>query len=145
MADLIPPHGGLAEPAMSLDRGHSPWQSIVSYGGRLRDTSLGWVSLLCDVRFKTFSMGLGIEEGRDLRDEVRVEVPSFKTHIERFAADPLSATISAQQTRLWFYPDRVDLTVAPQGDVLAMRRVRLSAAAERLADGIAWARTIARG
>jgi hypothetical protein len=127
-------HGGLAEPAMSLDRGHSPWQSIVSYGGRLRDTSLGWVSLLCDVRFKTFSMGLGIEEGRDLRDEVRMEVPSFKTHIERFAADPLSATISSQQTRLWFYPDRVDLTVAPQGDVLAMRRVRLSAAAERLAD-----------
>ena len=127
-------HGGLAEPYMSLDRGHSPWQSIVSYGGRLRDTSLGWVSLLCDVRFKTFSMGLGIEEGRDLRAEIRVEVPSFKTHIERFAANPASAGIFAQQTRLWFYPDRVDLTVAPQGDVLAMRHVRMSAASERLAD-----------
>jgi hypothetical protein len=127
-------YGGLGEPAMSLDRSHSPWQSLVSYGGRLSDTSLGWVSLLCDVRFKTFSMGLGIEEGRDLRAEVRAEVPSFKTHIERFAADPASATVSAQQTRLWFYPDRVDLTVAPQGDVLAMRHVRLSAASERLAD-----------
>ena len=127
-------HGGLGEPAMSLDRSHSPWQSLVSYGGRLRDTSLGWISLLCDVRFKTFSMGLGIEEGRDLRAEVRAEVPSFKTHIERFAADPASATVFAQQTRLWFYPDRVDLTVAPQGDVLAMRKVRLSAASERLAD-----------
>ena len=127
-------HGGLAEPAMSLDRSHSPWQSIVYYGGRLRDTSLGWVSLLCDVRFKTFSMGLGIEEGRDLRDEVRAEVPSFRTHIERFAADPASASVFAQQTRLWFYPDRVDLTVAPQSDVLAMRRVRLSAASERLAN-----------
>jgi len=126
--------GGLAEPAMSLDRGHSPWQSIVSYGGRLRDTSLGWVSLLCDIRFKTFSMGLGIEEGRDLRDEIRAAVPGFRTHVERFAADPSSATIFAQQTRLWFYPDRVDLTVAPQSDVLAMRHVRLSAASERLAD-----------
>ena len=125
--------GGLAEPYMSLDRGNSPWQSTVNYGGRLRNTSLGWVSLLCDIRFKTFSMGLGIEEGRDLRDAIRNEVPSFRTHMERFAADPLSAEVFAQQTRLWFYPDRVDLTVAPQSDVLAMRHVRMSAASERLA------------
>ncbi|NIM00527.1 MAG: hypothetical protein GTN89_06565 [Acidobacteria bacterium] len=127
-------HGGLPDPAMSLDRGHSPWEAKVYYGGRLRDTSLGWVSLLCDVRFKTFSMGLGIEENRDLRAEIRAQVPSFKTHVERFAADPASAGVSAQQTRLWFYPDRVDLTVAPQSDVLALRHVRMSAASERLAN-----------
>lgn len=125
-------HSGIGEPYMTLHPAHSPWQSVVAYGGRLPDTSLGWVSLLCDIRFKTFSMGLGIEEGRDLRDELRAEVPSFKTHIERFAADPSSAEIFRQRTRLWFYPDRVDLTVAPESDVLALRHVRMSAASERL-------------
>jgi hypothetical protein len=127
-------YGGLAEPFMSLDRGYSPWQSLVTYAGRLQDTSLGEVSLYCDVRFKTFSMGLGIDEGVDLRDEMRRVAPSFKTHIEQFSADPASASVQAQQTRLWFYPDQVDLTVSPQGDLLAMRDVRMTAASERVND-----------
>ena len=125
-------HGGLAEPYMSLDRGFAPQTSIVNYGGRLRDTDLGMVSLLCDIRFKTFSLGIDIVTGQDVRDDVRSEVPGFMTHLERFSADPSSAGIHAQQTRLWFYPDRVDLTVSPQNDLLAMRRVRMSAASERL-------------
>lgn len=127
-------YGGNAEPYMSLDPGYSPWQSLVNYGARLRDTSLGMVSLLCDVRFKTFSTGLGILEGRDMRDTMRAEAPAFRTHMERFAADPSSGGVMAQQTRLWFYPDGVDLTVSAQGDVLAMRRVRMTAASERVVD-----------
>jgi len=127
-------HGGLAEPYMSLDRGYSPQTSIVNYGGRLRDTSLGQVSLLCDIRFKTFSLGLDIASGRDLREALRHTLPGFKTHLERFADDPGSAGVMAQQTRLWFYPDRVDMTVSPQGDLLAMRQVRMSAASERVLD-----------
>ena len=43
---------------MSLDRGRAPWISAVNYGGRLRDTTVGLVSLLSDVRFKTFSLGV---------------------------------------------------------------------------------------
>ena len=125
-------HGGLAEPYMSLDRGFAPQTSIVNYGGRLRDTDLGMVSLLCDIRFKTFSLGIDIVTGQDVREGVRRELPGFMTHLERFSADPSSAGVHAQQTRLWFYPDRVDLTVSPQSDVLAMRRVRMSAASERL-------------
>jgi len=125
-------HGGLAEPYMSLDRGFAPQTSIVNYGGRLRDTDLGMVSLLCDIRFKTFSLGIDIVTGRDVRDDVRRGLPGFMTHLERFSGDPSSVGIHAQQTRLWFYPDRVDLTVSPQNDVLAMRRVRMSAASERL-------------
>jgi hypothetical protein len=125
-------HGGLSEPFMSLDRGFSPQTSIVNYGGRLRDTDLGRVSLLCDIRFKTFSLGIDIVTGRDVREDVRQRLPGFLTHLERFSSDPSSAGVHAQQTRLWFYPDRVDLTVAPQGDVLAMRRVRMSAASERI-------------
>ncbi len=50
-------HGGAAEPYMSLDRGFAPQLALVNYGGRLRDTGLGMVSLLCDARFKTFSLG----------------------------------------------------------------------------------------
>jgi len=125
-------HGGLAEPYMSLDRGFSPQTSLVNYGGRLRDTSLGMVSLLCDIRFKTFSLGIDIVSGEDVREQVRGNLPSFRTHLERFAEDERSAAIQAQQTRLWFYPDAVDLTVSPQADVLVMRRVRMSAASERV-------------
>ena len=125
-------HGGLSEPYMSLDRGSSPQTSVVNYGGRLRDTRLGWVSLLCDIRFKTFSLGLGILEARDLRSEIRQRIPDFRTHLEQFAADPGSRGVSSQQTRLWFYPDDVDLTISPQGDVLVMRRVRMTAASERV-------------
>ena len=47
---------------MSLDRGRAPWVAAVNFGGRLRDTSIGLVSLLCDVRFKTFSAGLDLKE-----------------------------------------------------------------------------------
>jgi hypothetical protein len=125
-------YGGLAEPYMSLDRGYSPQSSLVNYGGRLRDTRLGLVTLLCDIRFKTFSLGLDIISGRDLRDELRRVLPDFRSHIERFALDKESQGVMSQQTRLWFYPDDVDLTIAPQADVLAMRRVRMTAASERV-------------
>jgi hypothetical protein len=125
-------HGGLAEPYMSLDRGRSPQTSIVNYGGRLRDTSIGLVSLLCDMRFKTFSLGIDLPTGDDVRDRVRRTVPGFRSHLERIAEDPGSAGFRGQQTRLWFYPDSVDLTVSPESDALVMRRVRMSAASERV-------------
>ena len=125
-------HGGLAEPYMSLDRGISPQSSIVNYGGRLRDTSLGLVSLLCDIRFKTFSMGIDIVQDRDVREALRREIPSFHTHLERLAADPRSSGMQGQQTRLWFYPDDVDLTLSEQGDVLVLRKCRMTASSERV-------------
>ncbi|MFN7965520.1 MAG: hypothetical protein U0V87_07525 [Acidobacteriota bacterium] len=124
-------HGGLSEPYMSLDRGTAPQHASVNYGGRLRDTSLGLVSLLCDIRFKTFSLGFDPRRGTDMRGEARSKAPSFATHFERFANDPQSAEAPGQQTRLWFYPDSVDLTLSPQADLLALRRVRMSAASER--------------
>ena len=125
-------HGGAGEPYMSLDRGGAPQAALVNYGGRLRDTSLGLVSLLCDVRFKTFSQGIDVIEGRDVRERVRKSLPGFRTHLERFAADAGSQSIPGQQTRLWFYPDSVDLVLSQQGDALLMRRARMSAASERL-------------
>jgi len=96
-------HGGLAEPYMSLDRGYSPMMSVVNYGGRLRDTALGTVSLGCDIRFKTFSLGIDIVEGRDLRDRLRERLPGFRSHLERLAEHPDSRGMAGQQTRLWFY------------------------------------------
>ncbi len=125
-------HGGAAEPYMSLDRADAPQRSFVNYGGRLRDTTLGFVSLLCDIRFKTFSLGIDPGSLSDDRARAREAFPAFRTHLERFAADTGSKGVMSQQTRLWFYPDTVDLTLSPDGDVLAMRRVRMSAAAERL-------------
>ncbi len=125
-------HGGAAEPYMSLDRGFAPQMALVNYGGRLRDTGLGMVSLLCDARFKTFSLGIDIVEEADVRSRVRAAVPGFRTHLERFAADPGSKGLSGQQTRLWFYPDTVELTLSAEGDLLAMRRARMAAASEKV-------------
>jgi hypothetical protein len=48
-----------------------------------------------------------------------------------------------QQTRLWFYPDKVDLTLSPQGDAMLMRRVRMSASSERFLGALS--ATTARG
>ena len=128
-------HGGLAEPYMSLDRGFAPETAVVNYGGRLRDTRIGDVALRCDIRFKTFSLGLDILSGRDVRRELREALPAFRSHLERFAADPAAGGVLSQQTRLWFYPDAVDLTLSDPGDIVAFRSVRMSAASERVGEG----------
>ncbi len=127
-------HGGRGEPYMSLDRAPSPQAATVNYGGRLRDTALGWVSLLSDVRFKTFSVGIDLLGAGDVRDSVRRSLPGFRTHLERFASAPDAGAILNQQTRFWFYPDDVDLTLSAEGDVLAFRKVRMTAASERVKD-----------
>ncbi|MDQ7006823.1 MAG: hypothetical protein Q9Q40_06290 [Acidobacteriota bacterium] len=125
-------HGSLAPPYMSLDRSAWPHRLVVNFGGRLADTRLGWISLLCDARFKTFSTGFGPRSWLDRRAAIHQHVPGFLTHVERFARDPRSVGSSGQQTRLWFYPDEVDLTLSSQGDLLALRRVRMAAAAEKV-------------
>ncbi len=124
--------GGNGEPYMSLDRAAAPQDANVNYGGRLRDTALGMVSLLSDVRFKTFSVGIDLLGSGDIRDAIRRSLPGFKTHLERFAADPSAGAVLNQQTRFWFYPDDVDLTLSAEGDVLAFRKVRMTAASERV-------------
>ena len=91
-----------------------------SSSGSAVATALGLVSLRCDIRFKTFSVGIDIEQGSDLRDRLRKKLSGFRTHLERFAAHPGSEGVAGQQTRLWFYPDSVDLTLSPQGDLLAL-------------------------
>lgn len=125
-------HGGEGEPYMSLDRAAAPQDADVNYGGRLRDTAIGMASLLSDVRFKTFSLGIDIASGTDVRDTVRRAIPGFKTHLERFAADPGTGGVATQQTRFWFYPDDVDVALSAQTDVLAFRSARMSAASERV-------------
>ncbi len=124
-------HGGSGRPFMSLDRGADAHRLEVHHGGRLADTRLGLVTMLCDVRFKTFSQGIDPWSGADDRARLAGIVPGFATHIERFARAPGAAGITSQQTRFWFYPDAIDLTVSPQGDVLVFRRARMSAASER--------------
>ena len=61
---------------------------------------------------------------------------AFRTHLERFSADPRSMQVSGQQTRLWFYLDSVDLTLSPQGDILVVRSPRMTAASERLEEQV---------
>jgi hypothetical protein len=128
-------HGGAGAPFMSLDRSLQPHTSRVNYGGRLRDTAVGLVTLLCDIRFKTFSQGIDPFTGTDQRARIREELPEFRTHLERFAAAPATADLRSQQTRFWFYPDTVDLTLSVQGDVLVIRRGRMAAASERMSAG----------
>jgi hypothetical protein len=72
--------GGFGEPYMSLDRAMAPQIADVNYGGRLRDTALGMVSLLSDVRFKTFSLGIDLLGAGDIRSSIRQTLPGFRTH-----------------------------------------------------------------
>ncbi len=125
-------HGGRADSYMSLDRGDAPQVSSVNFGGRLQDTALGLVSLRSDIRFKTFSLGIDVTEGKDAREALRRALPSFRTHLERFASDPRSQGLTSQQTRLWFYPDDVNVSLSAEGDILVIRRARMTAASERL-------------
>ncbi|RMG46494.1 MAG: hypothetical protein D6718_05505 [Acidobacteria bacterium] len=128
-------HGGAAEPYMSLDRGDRAERMTVNYGGRLRDTRLGLVSLLCDVRFKTFSVGLDPLRGGDVRERLRARVPDFATHVERFARLAGPEAAGGQQTRLWFYPDDVEMALSARGDLMALARARMTAASERAGGG----------
>jgi hypothetical protein len=125
-------HGGLSEPFMSLDRGAAPHLADVNYGGRLRDTALGMASLLSDVRFKTWSVGVDLLGAGDVRAAIRRTLPEFATHLERFASDPASGAALDQKTRFWFYPDEVDLTVSADFDLLAFRKARMTATSERV-------------
>jgi hypothetical protein len=125
-------HGGLAEPYMSLDKGHAPWSAAVGFGGRLRDTALGAVSLLADIRFKTLSVGFDPLADRDRREEIRSRLAPFRTHLERFASDASSASVLGQQTRFWFYPDEVEFVLSPTADLFAIRKGRMAAASERV-------------
>lgn len=125
-------HGGAGDPYMSLDRAEAPHVAAVTFAGRLQDTVLGLVSLLADIRFKTLSQGIDIVTGVDLREAIRGELPEFKTHVERMAADPGAGSVASQQTRFWFYPDDVSLALSAEGDLLAIRRARLTAASEKV-------------
>ncbi len=63
---------------MSLDPWYSPQTAQVTYGGRLRDTGLGLVSLLSDARFKTAILlcgGIG-SRGEILGWARRVTIPT---------------------------------------------------------------------
>jgi hypothetical protein len=55
--------------------------------------------------------------------------------MERFAAAPGAEGVRSQQTRLWFYPDSVRLSLSPGGDTLYIRSARMTAAAERVERG----------
>jgi hypothetical protein len=127
--------GGSGEPYMSLDRATAPHVAEVNYGGRLRDTALGMVSLLSDVRFKTMSVGIDLLGAGDIRASIRDSMPDFRTHLERFASDPAASGVVDQQTRFWFYPDDVDVVLSPQFDLFAFRKARMTAASERVTGG----------
>ena len=54
---------------------------------------------------------------RLLRDVLPIPTASYEeqrvlAYLERFAADPRSTEVRTQQTRLWFYPDNVDVTLS---------------------------------
>src|SRR6185503_13081291 len=85
--------------------------------------------------FKTFSLGIDAVQDEDVRERLRKDLPEFRSHLERLAADPRSQTITGQQTRLWFYPDSVELTLSEAADAFLIRRARMTASSERVQEG----------
>jgi hypothetical protein len=123
-------YAGEGEVYMSLDRGKSPEVANVNFGGRLRNTRIGWVTLRCDQRFKTISDSVDPHTHEPLADSIRRKIPDFQTQEERQVHAPQQEKLTSEETRFWYYPDSVMVRVGP-GRAMKIQSSRFTAAAER--------------
>ncbi|HJQ70927.1 MAG TPA: hypothetical protein VKA70_18270 [Blastocatellia bacterium] len=120
---------------VSLDTGTHPEQVNVNFGGRLQDTHIGWVALRSDLRLKTLSVNLDPMTGEDLTDLIRKAIPDFSSKTERWLANSKGSPndTTYEETRFWFYPDNIKLSLSDDRDSMSISSARFSAAAERKA------------
>jgi len=126
-------HSGDNLPFISLDPHTNPAMVTVNFGGYLEDTRIGSVVLESDKRFKTITSGLDPTSFIDLRKDIRKNIPTFATVGER---DLLSSQLHQgwEGTRLWFYPDSVEVQTSLDGREGVISRAQFNADAERSRD-----------
>jgi hypothetical protein len=124
-------YAGEGSAYMSLDRSEYPEQSKVNFGGRLKDTRLGWVALRADLRFKTISDGFDPVTGEDLQASLAKKIGGFFTQQIRQFALPKDQWPEVESTRFWFYPDDITVEQSADGKRMKIRSPRYTAAAER--------------
>jgi len=128
-------YSGDSRAYVSLDPGLYPEQVNVNFGGRLQDTLIGLVALQSDLRLKTLSVNLDPITGEDLSDFIRKEIPDFSSKTERWLANSKESgspgDTTYEETRFWFYPDNIKISLSDDRNLMSISSPRFSAAAER--------------
>jgi hypothetical protein len=129
-------HAGDNDAFVSLDPNADPSLATVNFGGYLEDTRVGAVVLAADRRFKTVCSGLDPVSHRDVRQEIRRQIPAFLTNSERGFLDRGAPTASVWvTTRYWFYPESISVDVDPAEGFAVITKPRFTADAERIGEG----------
>ena len=128
-------HAGDNVAYQSLDAHRDPTMATANFGGFLEDTRLGAVLLKADERFKTIATGLDADDFEDLRDHARRHIGSFLTVSERglMTTDGQGGT-GWVSTRMWFYPDSVQLESDDNYECASIIKAQFLADAERMAE-----------
>jgi len=128
-------HAGDNEAFISLDPHKDATKVTVNFGGFLEDTRMGYVVLQSDKRFKSISSGLDITKHNDIREFTRKYVPTFLSGYERNFCDGDESLKSEWiGTRLWFYPDSVEILSDPYFEHAVIVKPQFTADAERSRD-----------
>lgn len=123
-------HSGNNKAFISLDPHKDVTRATVNFGGFLEDTAIGKVVLEADKRFKTITSGLDPNTYNDIRAETRKRAPGFLTISER---DLFSGSYKKDwiKTRLWFYPDSIEVQTDTSKHYARIINPRFLADAER--------------
>jgi hypothetical protein len=127
-------HAGDNEAFVSLDPHADPTKVTVNFGGYLDHTRIGCVVLEADKRFKTITSGLDPDSFQDIRDYTTRFVPSFLTSAERELAGDSRPGDRWIGTRLWYYPDSVEVESDLGYQYARIASPRFTADAERSRD-----------
>ena len=125
-------YAGEGESFISLDRSSYAEQTNVNFGGRLQDTRIGWVALLCDMRFKTVATGFDPATGENLETDLEKRIPGFRSREARKLSFPAESRTQSESTRFWFYPDNINVEQSKDGLRMQIRSPRYAVGAERL-------------
>jgi hypothetical protein len=129
-------HAGDNEAFISLDPHQDPTRVTVNFGGFLEDTRIGVVVLESDKRFKTITSGLDPNSFKDMRSHTRSFVKDFMTSNER---EFLQENANEKKgkwvgTRLWFYPESIEIESDLSYKYARIAKPRFTADAERSKD-----------
>ncbi len=130
-------HAGDNQAFISLDPHEDPTKVKVNFGGYLEDTHLGSAVLEADKRFKTLTIGLDPDTHENLGVRTRQILPDFLSSAESDLIHGRSTGSQWVGTRLWFYPESVEVDTDTAYHYAQVTRPQLSADAERSRDDFA--------
>ena len=127
-------YAGDNEAFVSLDPHADPTKVTVNFGGLLQDTRIGSVVLEADKRFKTITSGLDPNTYHDMRGKAGRCIPGFRTSSEIRLASGANESGKWTGTRLWYYPESVQVDTDIDYSYAVIKCAQFTAEAERSRD-----------